>query len=173
MRFHFYKVLIAAAFILFQASIATAEFKLYLDDSRTDHIMVEEQDCSVYKSENGKITLGFKAGGLFFGIGPEVSFGKESGIDWDKLTQRLVARYLELCTRFNTGSISKSEYDKRLKKIEAIEAEAYELYQKVIEETAKRKDKIFEELDEATEETIAYRNSYNNINQMIDRSTIP
>ena len=173
MRFHFYKILIAAAFILFQASIATAEFKLYLDDSRTDHIMVEEQDCSVYKSENGKITLGFKAGGLFFGIGPEVSFGTESGIDWNNLTQRLVVRYLELCTRFNTGSISKPEYDKRLKKIEAIEAEAYELYQKVIEETAKRKDKIFEELDEATEETIAYKNSYNNINQMIDRSAIP
>jgi hypothetical protein len=135
--------------------------------------MVEEQDCSVYKSENGKITLGFKAGGLFFGIGPEVSFGTESGIDWNNLTQRLVVRYLELCTRFNTGSISKPEYDKRLKKIEAIEAEAYELYQKVIEETAKRKDKIFEELDEATEETIAYKNSYNNINQMIDRSAIP
>ena len=173
MKFYFYKIITVAVFLLFQASIAAAEFKLYLDDSRTEHIMVEEQDCSVYKSENGKITLGFKAGGLFFGIGPEVSFGKESGINWDKLTQRLVARYLELCTRFNTGSISKSEYDKRLKKIEAIETEAYKLYQKVIEEAAKRKDRIFEELDEATEETIAYKNSYNNINLMIDRSAIP
>ena len=173
MKFYFYKIITVAVFLLFQASIATAEFKLYLDDSRTEHIMVEEQDCSVYKSENGKITLGFKAGGFFFGIGPEVSFGKESGIDWDKLTQRLVARYLELCTRFNTGSISKSEYDKRLKKIEAIETKAYKLYQKVIEEAAKRKDRIFEELDEATEETIAYKNSYNNINLMIDRSAIP
>ena len=173
MKFYFYKIITGAVCLLFQASIATAEFKLYLDDSRTEHIMVEEQDCSVYKSENGKITLGFKAGGLFFGIGPEVSFGKESGIDWDKLTQRLVARYLELCTRFNTGSISKSEYDKRLKKNETIETMAYKLYQKVIEEAAKRKDRIFEELDEATEETIAYKNSYNNINQMIDRSTIP
>ena len=173
MRFYFYKIIIVAVFLLFQASTAASEFKLYLDDSRTEHFMVEEQDCSVYKSENGKITLGFKAGGLFFGIGPEVSFGKESGIDWDKLTQRLVARYLELCTRFNTGSISKSEYDKRLKKIEAIETEAYQLYQKEIEETAKRKDRIFEELDEATEQTIAHKNSYNNINQMIDRSAIP
>ena len=173
MKFFFYKIITVAVFLLFQASIATAEFKLYLDDSRTKHIMVEEQDCSVYKSENGKITLGFKAGGLFFGIGPEITFGKDSGIDWDNLTQRLVARYLELCTRFNTGSIPKSEYDKRLKKIEAIEAKAYELYQKVIEETAKRKDRLFEELDEATEETIAYKNSYNNINQMIDRSAIP
>ena len=54
MRFNFYKIFIAAAFILFQASTVAAEFKLYLDDSRTDHIMVEEQDCSVYKSKNGK-----------------------------------------------------------------------------------------------------------------------
>ncbi len=149
-----------------------AEFKLYIDDSRTDHIMVEEQDCSVYKSEDGKISLGFKAGGLFFGIGPEITFGKDSGIDWDNLTQRLVARYLELCTRFNTGSISKSAYEKRLKKIEALETEAYQLYQQVLEKSAKRKDMIFDELDKATEETISHKNSYNNISQMIDRSTM-
>jgi hypothetical protein len=173
MNFYFYKIITIVVFLLFQASIATGEFKLYLDDSRTKHIMVEEQDCSVYKSKNGKITLGFKAGGLFFGIGPEITFGKDSGIDWDKLTQRLVAKYLELCTRFNTGSISKSGYDKRLKKIEAIETEVYKLYQKVIEDIAKRKDRIFEELDEATEQTMAHKNSYNNINQMIDRSAIP
>ena len=173
MRFNFLKIFIVLTFIFIHAPIVEAEFKLYLDDSRNEHIMVEEQDCSVYESEDGRITLGFKAGGLFFGIGPEISFGEESGINWDSLTQRLVARYLELCTRFNTGSISKAEYDKRLKKIEAIETEAYELYQKVIEETAKRKDKMFEELDKATEETILYQNSYDNINQLIDRSKTP
>tara|TARA_Y100001934_G_scaffold205837_1_gene243414 strand:- start:3370 stop:3840 length:471 start_codon:yes stop_codon:yes gene_type:complete len=153
MKLYFYKLTTFTLLLFFQSSAAASEFKLYLDDSRTEFIMVEKQDCSVYKSENGKITLGFKAGGLFFGIGPEVTFGKESGIDWDKLTQRLVARYLELCTRFNTGSISKSEYDKRLKKIEAIETAAYKLYQKLVEEEAKRKDRIFEELDEATKQT--------------------
>jgi hypothetical protein len=173
MKYYFCNLIIALLILIFQGTPASAEFKLYLDDSRTEHIMVEEQDCSVYKSKNGKITLGFKAGGLFFGIGPEVTFGKESGIDWDKLTQRLVARYLELCTRFNTGSISKSEYDKRLKKIETIETKAYKLYQKILEETAKRKDRIFEELDEATKQTIARKNSYNNISQMLDRSAIP
>ena len=173
MKYYFCNLIIALLILIFQGTPASAEFKLYLDDSRTEHIMVEEQDCSVYKSKNGEITLGFKAGGLFFGIGPEVTFGKESGIDWDKLTQRLVARYLELCTRFNTGSISKSEYDKRLKKIETIETKAYKLYQKILEETAKRKDRIFEELDEATKQTIARKNSYNNISQMLDRSAIP
>ena len=81
---------------------------------------------------------------------------------------------MELCTRFNTGSIVKSEYDKRLKKIDALEAEAKKLYQKMIKDAEQRKDKLFEELDEATNEmTLTYKNSYNNINQMIDRSKIP
>ena len=70
MKFHFYKVFIATAFILFQVSIATAEFKLYLDDSRTEFIMVEEQDCSVYKSENGK----------FASVSRQVDYFSESGL---------------------------------------------------------------------------------------------
>ena len=138
-----------AVFILFHPLVAEAKFKLYVDDSRKKYIMVEEQDCSVYRSEDGKISLGFKAGGLFFGIGPEITFGKEYGINWNNLTQRLVARYLELCTRFNTGSISKAEYDKRLKTIETIEVKAYKLYQKMLEETTKRNEKMFKELDDA------------------------
>tara|TARA_Y100001934_G_C12038939_1_gene625077 strand:- start:297 stop:758 length:462 start_codon:yes stop_codon:yes gene_type:complete len=138
-----------AVFILFHPLVAEAKFKLYVDDSRKKYIMVEEQDCSVYRSEDGKISLGFKAGGLFFGIGPEITFGKEYGINWNNLTQRLVARYLELCTRFNTGSISKAEYDKRLKTIETIETKAYELYKKMLEETTKRNEKMFKELDDA------------------------
>ena len=173
MKINPYIITTVAVFILFHPIVAEADFKLYLDDSRKKHIMVEEQDCSVYKSEDGKITLGFKAGGLFFGIGPEVTFGKESGINWNNLTQRLVARYLELCTRFNTGSISKAEYDKRLKTIETIEAKAYELYQKMLEETTKRKEKMFKELDDVGEKNISDKNTYNNINQMIDRSKIP
>ena len=118
MKICFFTLITVAILNITEVSALASEFKLYLDESRTKHIMVEKQDCSVYKSKNGKVTLGFKAGGLFFGIGPELSFGKDSGIDWDKLTQKLVVRYLELCTRFNTGSISKSEYDKRLQKID-------------------------------------------------------
>ena len=153
MKICFLTLITIAILNITEVSALATEFKLYLDESRTKHIMVEKQDCSVYKSKNGKVTLGFKAGGLFFGIGPELSFGKDSGIDWDKLTQKLVVRYLELCTRFNTGSISKSEYDKRLQKIEDIEIAAYKLYQKIIEEAARQKDQIFKELDEATKQT--------------------
>ena len=173
MKINSYIITAVAVIILFRPVIADADFKLYLDDSRKAHIMVEKQDCSVYKSEDGKITLGFKAGGLFFGIGPEVTFGNESGINWNNLTQRLVARYLELCTRFNTGSISKAQYDKRLKTIETAETKAYKLYQKMLKETSKRKEKMFKELDALEEKNISNKNTYNNINKMIDRSKTP
>ena len=44
----------------------------------------------------------------------------------------------------------------------------------MIKDAEQRKDKLFEELDEATNEmTLTYKNSYNNINQMIDRSKFP
>lgn len=173
MKINSYIISTVAVFILFCPLVAEADFKLYLDDSRKAHIMVEKQDCSVYKSEDGKITLGFKAGGLFFGIGPEITFGNESGINWNNLTQRLVARYLELCTRFNTGSISKAQYDKRLKTIETVETKAYKLYQKMLEETSKRKEKMFKELDELEEKSISNENTYNNIYKMIDRYKTP
>ena len=43
----------------------------------------------------------------------------------------------------------------------------------MLEETTKRKEKMFKELDEVGEKNISDKNTYNNINQMIDRSKIP
>ena len=170
---HIFKILLITSLISLNPSSVMAEIKLYLDESRTKHIMVEEQDCSIYQSKDGNITLGFKVSGLLFGIGPEISFGNDTGINWGELSQRLVARYLELCTRFNTGSITKSEYDKRLEKIEAIETKAYKLYQQVIEETRKRRDKIFEELDEMTDKNFSKKKSYKDLKKMIRPSKTP
>ena len=170
MNLNFCKVLICMIVIFLDVIPAKAEFKLYLDESRTDYVMVEKQDCSVYKAKDG-IKLGFKAGNILFSFGPEITFGSESGIDWNGLTQKLIAQYMELCTRFNTGSIVKSEYEKRLKKIDSLEVEATKLYQKIITDAVKRTDQLFDELDEATSEKIlTYKDSYDNINRMIDRS---
>jgi hypothetical protein len=146
-----YVRLVVALFILATPSIGTAdEVKLYLDDTRTEHIMVEQQDCSVHKGEDGRVTLGFKLGGLLFGIGPEVSFGKKSGIDWNHTVQELIARYQELCARFNTGGISKAEYEKRLAEIEDIEKEAYDLHQEFLKKKAKQRQELFDELENDT-----------------------
>ena len=77
----------------------------------------EKQDCEVMEYESGSIILGFKAGGLFWGVGPEVTFGSQSGVVWGDNLQYMVAEYQELCSRYNTGRISQSEYDKEIQLI--------------------------------------------------------
>ena len=77
----------------------------------------EKQDCDVMTYETGSITLGFKAGGFGFGVGPEVSFGSSSGVKWGNNLQYMVAEYMELCSRYNTGRVSKEDYDKEIQLI--------------------------------------------------------
>jgi hypothetical protein len=50
-----------------------------------------------------------------------------------------------------------------LEKIEAIETKAYKLYQQVIEKNRKRRDKIFEELDEITHKNSSKKKSYKDL----------
>jgi hypothetical protein len=152
-------------------ALASADqIKLYLDNSRTKNIMVEQQDCSVHKSEDGRITLGFKVGNFLFGAGPEISFGKKTGIDWSQTVQGLIVRYQELCARFNTGSISKQEYDERLAKIETIEKDAYDLYQEFLKKKSQRRDDVFKELDRETRNSESIKKAYDRINTQIKNS---
>ena len=69
------------------------------------------------KYESGSITLGFKAGSLGWGVGPEMSFGSTSGVVWKENLQYMVAEYQELCSRYNTGRMSKLDYDKEIQLI--------------------------------------------------------
>ncbi len=162
------RYLLVCHVLLTSAPVSADQIKLYLDNTRTKHIMVEQQDCSVHKSEDGRITLGFKVGTLFFGAGPEISFGKKTGIDWDHTAQGLVARYQELCARFNTGSITKQEYEERLAKIETIEKDAYDLYKEFLNKKARRKQDAFDELDRDTKKFQAIKSSYDKISRRLE-----
>lgn len=164
----FIKFILVNLIVLIPTLVSAGQIKLYLDNTRTQHIMVEQQDCSVHKSEDGRITLGFKVGTLLFGAGPEISFGKKTGIDWDHTVQGLIARYQELCARFNTGSITKQEYDERLAKIETIEEEAYGLYQEFLKKKSRRKQDTFDELDRETHKSKSIRKAYDRINNKIN-----
>ena len=64
--------------------------------------------------KKGNITFGFKAGGLLWGVGPEVSWGSAKGTQWNDALQHMVAEYQELCSRYNTGRISDAEYKKEI-----------------------------------------------------------
>jgi hypothetical protein len=82
--------------------------------------------------------------------------------------QGLIARYLELCARFNTGSITKQEYDDRLAKIETIEEEAYDIYQEFLKKKDRRKKDAFDELDRETHKSESIKKAYDRINSKIN-----
>jgi len=106
---------------------------------------IEKQDCEIMQSESGSITLGFKSGGIGFGVGPEITFGSSSGVNWSGSVQYMVAEYQELCSRYNTGRISKKEYDKEIQNI--IErSRRYEM--ELAEFFRKKKAVIFNEMKE-------------------------
>ena len=73
-----------------------------------------EQDCAVMDYETDSFTVGFKAGGLLWGVGPEVTWGSSNGVVWNNTLQYTVAEYKELCARFNTGRMTKEEYKREI-----------------------------------------------------------
>ena len=42
-------------------------------------------DCRVDETRRESITVGYKVGDFLFQVGPEVTFGKEQGITWERV----------------------------------------------------------------------------------------
>jgi hypothetical protein len=135
--------------LLFLPLVAGADVKIYLDETRKEYVTVDELDCKVYEGKNG-LTIGFKAGTYFFGIGPEFSIGQKNQINWDQTVQGIIVKYKELCTRFNTGAMTMKEYSERIKEIDAIAKDAMEFQEKITDRMKKRSDGMLSELDSET-----------------------
>jgi len=136
----------------------------------------EPLDCRVHDTTKSNIGLGFKIAGFLFKAGPEVTFNMERGVAWDKVVQGFIARYKELCSRYNAGMVNKEEYEQRLREMEALYKEAQELERKLMEETRNRSKAAVEEMDR----TLAQRKgepseadpikvSLDDLNRRIDR----
>ena len=102
-----------------------------------------EQDCDVMKNKDSNVTLGFKAGTILMGVGPEIAFRDFYGTQWHGNIQYMIAEYEELCSRYNTGRMTKIEYDKEIQTI-IQRSRRYE--QEVAERFRVKKEVIFNEL---------------------------
>ena len=103
-----------------------------------------EQDCDVLNYETGTFSIGLKAGGFGYGVGPDISFGSSNGTKWNDALQYMVAEYQELCSRYNTGRISDAEYKKEIDLIvKRSRGHALELNRLF----RKKKQLIFEEME--------------------------
>ena len=103
-----------------------------------------EQDCDVMKNKDTNVTLGFKAGTIMMGVGPEIAFRDFYGTQWHGNIKYMIAEYEELCSRYNTGRMTKVEYDKEIQNIIS-RGRRYE--QEVAEHFRMKKEVIFNELE--------------------------
>ena len=106
-----------------------------------------ELDCGVYETQTLDLTFGLKAGDFLFSVGPEMGVTYRSGVAWKKVVQGTIARYVELCNRYNAGMVTKAEYEARLEKIEALYKEAQQLQAQLLEATRRQSRSGFDELD--------------------------
>ena len=102
-----------------------------------------EQDCNVMKNKDSNVSLGFKAGTILMGVGPELSFRNFYGTQWHGNIQYMIAEYEELCSRYNTGRMTKEDYDTEIQTI-IQRSRRYE--QEVAERFRMKKEVIFNEL---------------------------
>ena len=135
--------------LLFFPLVALAgQVRIYDEDTK-EYIMADKMDCRVHKSKSG-VTLGLKGGNFLFSFGPEITLGGEAKIKWEEAVQALVVRYEELCSRFNTGLLSKQEYEKRLEQINNISKEAFEFQEAKLKKVRDRAKDAFKDLDKET-----------------------
>lgn len=134
--------------LLLSSSVLAGQVSVY-DEDRSAYIMADKMDCRVHKSKSG-VTLGLKGGNFLFSFGPELTLGGEAKVKWEEAVQSLVVRYEELCARFNTGALSKQEYDRRLGDIDNVAKEAFEFQETKLRRVRDRAKDAFKDLDRET-----------------------
>jgi hypothetical protein len=105
----------------------------------------EKMDCRVYETKTTNFNMGLRFGVMLLpllgplspqgSMTPMMGFDRKTGVAWDKAVHGLVARYVELCTRYNAGLVDKAEYEARMKEIESVYRDAQELEPKLYEAT--------------------------------------
>jgi len=106
-------------------------------------------DCSVYETKSMNVSAAFTVAQFVFNIIPSIGFSRTTGVAWDKVVHGTIARYVELCNRYNAGLVDKAEYEVRLKEIEALYKETKEMEEKLFAATRQRAKASGDEMDEA------------------------
>jgi len=136
----------AAAVLL--AGCHAGQVKVPLDDAYTQFRWTKKLDCDVHKDKESKLSLGFKMDVAFLAkAGPEIGFSKATRMKWDRAAQQIIARYQELCSRYNSGTVSMASYERRMREIDQVYEKMIELRQKVADYRRRVANAAFAELD--------------------------
>lgn len=118
----------------------------------------EKMDCRVYETKTTSFGIGLRFGAMLLpllgplspsaSVTPLVNFDRKTGVAWDKAVHGIIARYVELCSRYNAGLVNKQEYEVRMKEIEGLYKEAQGLEAKLYEATRSHAKQAAEELNQ-------------------------
>lgn len=144
--------LIGLLVILAVSAAQAAKVTMFTDNTYTTKVKRQKLDCSIHKNKTKALTLGFKMSVAFVAkAGPEVSFGKQTSINWNAMSQKLILRYEELCDHHNKGLLTVADFDKKYAKLEEYFDKAVDLKEDITDTLAYREDKLFKEMDAEAE----------------------
>jgi hypothetical protein len=121
----------------------------------------EKQDCHVYETKTNKVTVAMTIAGLSFSlpygimdgpsgsVRPETTFERTNGVEWEKAVHGVIARYVELCTRYNAGLVTREEYNARMDEIQGVYQDMKGLEGRTLKETKERAQAAYGDLDRA------------------------
>lgn len=144
--------LIGLILVLAASAAQAAKVTMFTDNTYTTKVKRQKLDCSIHKNKTKALTLGFKMSVAFVAkAGPEVGFAKQTSINWNAMSQKLILRYEELCDHHNKGLLTVADFDKKYAKLEEYFDKAVDLKEDITDTLAYREDKLFKEMDAEAE----------------------
>jgi hypothetical protein len=141
-------ILLTAGFLFCAAPAFAGKVAMYTDESYSKKIKREKLDCTIHKNKKRALTFGFKLSVAFAAkAGPEVTFGRSTEINWNRMSQELIRRYEELCDMHNKSHLTVVEFDRRYKELDKYYDKAKDLKEEIEDTVAARSAKQFADLD--------------------------
>lgn len=118
--------------------------EVWQDDARTRKVQVARFDPDVIaQNVKRKLTLFLS----YYNFGPEMTWAKETGLQYDHTTQMLIVKYKQLCVEFNAGLLSLEAYERRRKEIDEATERAASFREEMLRMHQRLARAAFKELD--------------------------
>ena len=95
-------------------------------------------DCTVREALQPDLTLSLKVANFSFVTGQDLSGVEEERVAWHDITQGILVRYVELCTRYNRGVVDRGDYRARLRDFDGYYRVAKAFEERLLEKTDTR-----------------------------------
>lgn len=141
-------IIALSLFIALSPAARAGKVEMCVDEACAAKVNRQKLDCTIHKNKSKALKFGFKLSVAFAAsVGPEVTFGRRSEINWNRMSQELIRRYEELCDMHNKGLLSVAVFDRRYEKLESYFDKAKDLKEEVEDTVEGRAEKEFADLD--------------------------